>query len=280
MVTGSRELRDTSPGCYNSVVLSRRYVSLLVMSLTTVFCIAGQSLDEIQLTRFQAKVRQSLIHTDNFTCLETIARARRSGRPADDFRPLDTVRLEVSAVGGKELFAKPGGHFDDKEAGALVTDGIIGSGMFSGLARNLFLDGKGSFRYVRKENLAGHHSVRYDFQIAKQESSFELQLFNASEIVAAKGSFWFDSESLDLLRLEISGKDLPYDLHLAAAVVSIDYGPVRIGDSDALLAKRSELTLNFLSGDADRDVIEFSHCREYRAESTVVFGNGNEAPKP
>jgi VWFA-related protein len=253
---------------------SARPTSLFLAFLAMTAPIAeAQPPGEDQLVRFQSRVRQDLTGPRNHTCVETIARSRRAP-PAHDFRPLDTIRLEVSTVGGKELFAKPGGRFDEKEVGALGANGIVGSGMFSGLMQNLFLQGKGSFRYGRTENLAGHQAVRYDFRLTKQESSFKLQLFNASEIVAAKGSFWFDPDSLDLIRLEIHGKDMPYDLHLAEAVVGIDYARIRIGDSNTLLPRRSELTLTFLSGDVDRDLIDFSNCRAYRSDSTITFGAG------
>ncbi len=251
-----------------SARLTRLFLAALAVTALTA---EGQPASEDQLTRFQSTVRQDMTSARNYTCLETISRSRRAP-PAHDFRLLDTIRLEVSTVGGKELFARPGGRFDDKEVGALVASGIIGSGMYSGLLQNLFLQGKGSFRYGRTESLAGHHAVRYDFRLPKQESSFKLQLFNASEIVAAKGSFWFDPDSLDLIRVEIHAEDLPYDLHLADAVVSIEYARIRMGESDILLPRRSELTLTFLSGDADRDVIIFSNCREYRTDSTIAFG--------
>jgi VWFA-related protein len=97
-------------------------------------------------------------------------------------------------------------------------------------------------------------------------------------MVAAKGSFWFDPASLDLVRLEIRGEDIPYDLHLDDAVVRVDYARTHIGDSDALLPKRSELTLTYISGDADRNVIDFSQCREYRTDSAIDFGKGSNLP--
>ena len=64
--------------------------------------------------------------------------------------------------------------------------------------------------------------------------------------------------SLDLIRIEIHGEGIPDDRHIDEAVVRIDYARGHIGDSDALLPKRSELTMNFLNGVAYRDVIGLS----------------------
>jgi len=78
------------------------------------------------------------------------------------------------------------------------------------------------------------------------------------------------------IRLEVRGEDLPIRLHLEEAVIDIDYARTHIGDSDALLPKRSELTMTHFSGEASRNVIEFSQCHEYGSESTISF----EAPSP
>jgi len=97
-----------------------------------------------------------------------------------------------------------------------------------------------------------------------------------SEIVAAKGSFWFDPASLDLVRLDVHGEAIPYSLGLEETGFQTFYARTRIGDSDALLPKRSELTMTHFSGEASRDVVEFSQCREYASESTIRF----DAPSP
>jgi hypothetical protein len=224
------------------------------------------------LTRFKEKIRQDITGIGNYPCLETIARQRRAP-PSHEFQPVDTIRLEVSTMAGKELFAKPGHRFEDRDVTSLVNSGAIGSGMFSMVVRNLFVT-RGTLRYRREENLAGQHTVRYDFRLTRQESGFRLHVANISEMVAAKGSFWFDPVSLDLIRIEIHGEGIPDDRHIDEAVVRIDYARGRIGDSDALLPKRSELTMNFFNGVAYRDVIGLSvprvQCRiEHRAAQVI-----------
>jgi hypothetical protein len=232
---------------------------------------AGQSAGEGQLARFREKIRQDMTSIPNYTCLETIERAVRT--PRFDFRPAGTVRLEVSSVAGKELFAKPGAaRFEDGDVESLVPHGVIGSGVFATFARDLFVKGKGTLYYKHEKGLAGHdNSVRYDFRLKRQDSALKLQVANFSAMVAARGSFWFDPVSLDLIRLELHGEDMPHDLHLMEAVARTDYARVHVGDSDALLPKRSEISMTYYSGAADRDVIEFSQCHEYRAESTIDF---------
>jgi hypothetical protein len=98
-------------------------------------------------------------------------------------------------------------------------------------------------------------------------------------MVAAKGSFWFDPVSLDLLRLEVYGEDIPDSLRLDEAVIRNSYARARIGVSDALLPQRSEVTMTYFSGVTNRNVIEFSRCREYGAESKINF-DAPPAPVP
>src|SRR5208283_4747038 len=132
---------------------SRTCTWLFFLAMTT--GAAGQAPDEGQLARFKEKIQQDMTGIPNYTCLETIERARRS--PPLDFIPASTVRLEVSIVAGKELFAKPGaGSFEDRDVVSLAPGGAIGSGMFATFARDLFVKGKGTLRYKRAENLPGH----------------------------------------------------------------------------------------------------------------------------
>lgn len=205
--------------------------------------------------------------------------------PLRDFIPIDETRLEVSVVGGKEMFARPGAHsFDDKDVTSLVTDGLIGSGMFAGLARTLFVKDKGTIRYKGKENLDGHASLRYDFRLTRQESGFNVQVDKRLEPRGFKGSLWFDPAILDLMRLEARADALPVDLNVNQALIRTSYLRTHIGNSDALLPKESELTVTYLSGATYRDVIGFHGCHEYGSESTIDFAapsaNPPEAGQP
>ena len=258
---------------------------LCAMSLAmTAGAAASEAPDEGQLARFKEKIRQDMANVPNYTCLETIERARREPH-SRNFKPIDTVRLEVSSVAGKELFAWPGARrFEDRDVASLVTGGTMGTGMFAGFARNLFATGKGTPQYGREEKLAGRSAVRYDFHLTERESGFQIRVGTVSETVAASGSFWFDPVSLDLIRLDVQGEAIPYSLRLEETVIRTFYARAHIGDSDALLPKRSELTMTHFSGAASRDAIEFSQCHEYRSESTISFdappASLPEVPKP
>ena len=239
---------------------------------------AGQRPGDDRLASFKDSVRQVMTGVPNYTCLETIDRAKRTP-PLRDFIPIDKTRLEVSVVGGKEMFARPGARsFDDKDVTSLVTDGIIGSGMFAGLARTLFVKDKGTLKYKGKESVDGHASVRYNFRLTRQESGFNVEVNKRLEPLGFKGSFWFDPATLDLMRLEANADALPVDLNVEEASIRTSYARTHIGSSDALLPKRSELTVTYLSGATYRDAIEFEGCHEYGSESKIRFDAPSATP--
>ena len=67
------------------------------------------------LARFKQAIGQALSQIPNYTCLETIQRSAQGPR-AKSFSPLDTVLLEVSNLGGKELLSWPGARrFEDAD---------------------------------------------------------------------------------------------------------------------------------------------------------------------
>src|ERR1700684_1101776 len=103
--------------------LSRRPAAFLLLLSATAAAGAADDLapELIRLARFKQKIRQDLAQVPNYTCLETMERFQRASR-ANSFKPLDTVRLEVSNVDGKELLAWPGARrFEDKNLTSFVT---------------------------------------------------------------------------------------------------------------------------------------------------------------
>ena len=258
---------------------------LLVLSATVAATAADDLPPElIRLARFKQKIRRDMAQVPNYTCLETMERSQRLPR-ARSFRPLDTVRLEVSNVDGKELLAWPGARrFEDKNLTSFVSSGMIANGIFALHAHNLFVNDTTAFEYHGEENLDGRDAVRYDYRIAQFMSGYKITMPGASATVATGGSFWFDPVTLDLLRLDVSGDEIPTELGLAEFVVKTYYARKHIAGSDALLPERAELVSTHFSGEVSRNVIAFSACREYGSESTISFEPppepAAELPKP
>jgi hypothetical protein len=251
---------------------------LLLFSAALAVCAAGDQPEAVQLTRFQEKVRQDLAQVPSYTCLETIKREDRRSA-SHTFAPVDTVRIEVSSVGGKEIYAWPGARqFEDKDLTAFIARGASAAGLFvSVMPNDLFVDRKGSLEYRGDEDLDGRRAVRYDYRIPQFSSGLKLHIGDVLAVVASKGSFWFDPTSADLIRLDTYGDDMPATLDLREAMLSVRYARARIGNADALLPQQGEMTLTHFSGAASRNTIEFAQCRAYQTESSISF---EEPPAP
>src|SRR5207247_2136627 len=100
----------------------------------------------LTLERVKAKMADNLRRLPNYTCSQTIERSKRR-QPSSPSELVDTLRLEVALVDGKELFSLPGAaQFEEKEIREFASEAAaIGDGAFALQARSLFLTGSPEF---------------------------------------------------------------------------------------------------------------------------------------
>lgn len=230
------------------------------------------------LARFRQQIRGVLSQVPNYTCLETIERSVQVRR-AKKFTPLDTVLLEVSNLGGKELLSWPGARrFEDADPSSFVSGGLMGNGIFALYARNVFLHDAASIQYHGDEDLGGRAVTRFDFVVPQALSTYQIQANGTSAKAGMTGSFWIDSNSVELVRLEVRADEIPAALGIDRTAAFIDYAQMHIGDSGVLLPQAAQLNLTLLSGEVRLNDIQFSHCHEYRTESAIHFDMPDTAP--
>jgi hypothetical protein len=230
------------------------------------------------LARAVGRMRQVLSQVPNYTCLETIERSVQ-GRRAKTFSPLDTVLLEISNLGDKELLAWPGGRrLEEADPSSFVNSGLMGNGVFALYARNVFLRDTTGMQYHGDEDLAGRPVERFDYRVPELWSGYQIQANGVSAKVGMTGSFWIDPTFLELVRLEVRADEIPAALGIQRTAAVIDYARMRIGATDVLLPQDATLLLTLLSGEVRRNEIQFSHCREYLTESSIRFDMPDTAP--
>lgn len=232
------------------------------------------------LAHFKERMRQVLSLAPNYTCLETIQRSIQD-RHAKAFSPLDSMLLEVSNVGGKELLAWPGARrFDEADLSSFASSGLMGSGVFASYAHTVFAHNTTTIQYHGDEDVEGRPMARFDFRIPPIWSGYQIKANGTSAEVGMVGSFWVDPASLELVRLEIYADEIPTELGIDRSVTVIEYARMRIGNSDVLLPQGSRLQMTLLSGEVHRNDIQFSHCHEYLAESSIRFDTPTRGPDP
>jgi hypothetical protein len=227
------------------------------------------------LQRVRAHMVETLARQPDYTCLETVERSIRSGKEKE-FRLLDTVRLEVALVNGREMFAWPGSkQFEDTDMRAFVPTGMFGNGDFGLYAKAVFGGRSTEFEYKGEAKLGQQPAARFDFHVPLS-SGMRIRVPDVTATVGYHGSFYVEAGTQDALRLEVEADALPEKLDLRQVSDTMEYKRARIGSGDFLLPSVSETIMVSLRGDATRNVIRFSACHEFAGESTLKFGDDQE----
>jgi hypothetical protein len=252
----------------------RRSISLLFLAA---FFLPAQDLppEVLTLARIRDRVREAVERLPDCTCVETVARFRKPA--GKQTKPLDRAVLQVLFSGGKELFAFPGDTRWEASPFTFLTSGMMSNGLFALHLKAIFLDSRPIIRYKGGESPTGRREARYDFHISRMASGYTIQRGGASGVVAMRGSFWADPETYDLRRLEFHADEIPPELLYADISTTIEYNRVRIGERDVLLPQTADVRTAGVDGVENRNLIEFTHCQGFHAESTVAFGAPRDA---
>jgi hypothetical protein len=191
----------------------------------------------------------------------------------------DRVHLEVSVSQGRELHSWPGAtRFDARDVDELIGDGPVSTGTFGGYLASVFGRAGVTYHYNGARSVNGKTLFDYGYSVPLDASRFEIKVDAAWRPAAYEGEFQLDPHSLELERLTIRTTELPSGTPFCQAAATLDYQQVHIGDSDLLLPRRSQLEIVLNSGRETRNVTTFSNCREYQAESEIVF-EGSSSPE-
>jgi hypothetical protein len=231
----------------------------------------AQPLDSGAVARLRAAAAQDLRRLPDYTCTMNIERSARR-KPADRFERMDSVRLEVALVDGKELFAWPGSQgFSNQGIMAFVPGGAISSGDFAAHARQIFLRDSTSIQYIGLETIDDRRLHHFRFQIPRSLSRYFIGDHVTAGIAGYEGDAWAEEDTFRLARLAIHVNDPPEQVSVRGADDTIDYQVVRIEGSERLLPRVSELTLREASGRESRNHTVFADCRQYGSVSTLRF---------
>lgn len=229
----------------------------------------GSPPDASLLSRIRTKVADNLKRLPNYTCTQTIVRSLRRSRSAR-LQRVDTVKLDVAYLDGKELYGRPGSSIDESKITQLVS-GTIGNGDFAGLPSSIFLGTATQFDYQGESKLSGKAAIRYNYTVPKFASGYQIQAGPVSALVGYHGSFWVDPESLDLMRLDVYADDIPETLKLTSAIDHMDYDHVSIGGSEFLLPRGAELNITDATGAERKNRMRLQACHQFVGESALSF---------
>ena len=236
-----------------------------------IVCFAQDSFEHVlQFSRVRQRMTETLNHLPDFTCVATAQRSLQRAKQ-NDFKLIDTIRYEVAHSGGKELWSWPGApRFQDTPLTQMIQNGAISVGDFASHARSVFSDNVATVKYFGPEELDGRQTLRWDYKIPLLVSGWRIAYASQSELVAARGSFWIDPDTLDVARLQVEADGISPEFPVTTVVTTIDYARTRIGQMDVLLPQ-SAVLLEQISGERTKNITEFSHCRQYSGQSAISF---------
>jgi hypothetical protein len=238
--------------------------------------VAGQP-ENGPLASIKARMAENLARIPNYTCTQSIERWH-PGEDCPTCQYLDRLRLEVAVFGGREHFAWPGaGSFEDRDIIELMGGGALFLSDFAGLATGIFVRDRADYVFGGETAIGGRRALRFAYKVAAKDSGFRVRIDQAEGVVGYSGSFWADGETLDLLRLEVQVTEIPAQLNLGEATAVVEYHRVRIGDSDFLLPRTTNSVIVTRRGVKSRNRTVYSACHQYVGESTIHFGESDEA---
>ena len=180
-----------------------------------------------RLALIKTRVADNLGRQPDYTCLQTIERSQRAAR-SKRFKSMDTLRLEVALIGGKEVFSWPGeSKFRNSDVSAIVGGGTLSSGGFLAAARAVFVSSGAVTKFAGEELVSGRTLVKYDYRVSSLSSGYQVAYSGQAAVVPFSGSFWADKETDQLVRLTSEVEDIPATVPIKGVTRSIDYGLVR-----------------------------------------------------
>ncbi len=227
--------------------------------------------------KFHAHMKAERAMLPRFVCTQTVERFSRNSAE-HPWKPVDVMQLDVAVVGDQELYGKAGsGEFFRRPLSEAVGSGVVSTGKFALMARQIFDTTAAKYRYKGLGERDGAKAHEYDFDITQDVSNYRLRSGTLELPVAYQGTFWIKEDSLDLLRLELQAYDIPQKLGFAEAVTTLSYARVSTGDAELLLPVSGSVMLVTLQGVESMNRMRIQSCRSYRTQSEVRFA-GSEEP--
>jgi hypothetical protein len=238
----------------------------------------------LSLMQIKSRMLDELSRLPDYTCLETINRF--DNYPSEQARSrrleqVDTVRLEVAYSNHREWYGSPGDKtFSTDDPRGFVGSGLIGTGAFAMILHNVFVVKDARIAYGGKADLEGRTVARYDFRLRRP--ALEVSLAGGFGTVGQEGSFWVDPQTLDVIRLEAHAIEIPPYVPLVDDVTLVNYARTRLGDYSALLPQQAALQMLETAGQDSYNWIEFTHCRNFSAQSVIRFDSkpGDQTEPP
>jgi hypothetical protein len=259
----------------------------------------GNAEPAVVLSRALGKLVGTGLRLLQYTCLETIERTyysepvkkpgtdlmtepptnatscggrgfNKDGHLAMDME--DRLRLEVAVADGKEIHSWAGASgFDSRSVFELVRSGPKSTGAFGTELIDIFENRGAHYNFLGRKREGSRDLLEYAFEVSFEASHFFASAGNEWKKTAYRGSFEIDAATADLARVSIETAELPADTQMCRIRNVTDYRYAQVGNGQFLIPRKSEFDTVSPNANETRSVTTFSACREFTAESSLVF---------
>jgi hypothetical protein len=207
----------------------------------------------------------------NFRCIQETHRFTASVKTPDRLREADAYRDELIFEDGKERYQRLQGEGPAPDTAPAENKGIWSRNEFASLLGGLFDPNvAASYRWAGRSMTLGVLCQVFEIEVSRAKSNFVLNYGGQVQAVGYTGRVFIDDETGLVRRLTIEGTGLPKEYGLQAPSLSLDYGMVKIGDTDYLLPLRSLLQLRNGKSFVRNETV-FRDYRKFQAESQIKF---------
>ena len=177
----------------------------------------------VLLEEIRQRVIKDLAEMPNYVCVDSIERSL--GIPGErGFRRLDHIHLELAHIEGTDQFAwLSDSAFQLKAPSELVGYGASFRGDFGDNRALVFNNSGTRISYSEQAMMEGRPALHYEYQVPPDHGRLTVTIGNDSGFAAAQGEFWADPETLDLVRMDISGYDIPPRLSVSSIAARTMY---------------------------------------------------------
>jgi len=165
--------------------------------------------------------------------------------------------LEVALTGKGEIFSWLGAsHFDYGGIDHLVT-GPMGTGVFGGFLSVVFKQDVRTFNFEQNTELEGHSLTEYAFQVAPENSSYNVQIAGAWVKSGYSGTVLVDPQTDDVVRMTVKTAKLPESSNVCEISADLNLQMVRIGDGQILLPSQARQHYVLTNGEETENTFTF-----------------------
>jgi hypothetical protein len=267
----------------------------VLLALAALTPLVAQEVDPTEaLMRLRDRLLAHGERIPNHTCVETVTRdyyeptipeapkscdalfGRRKETPLADLLRLaktDRLRLDVVLAENRELLSWAGApRFDEGELDEVIPDGAMGTGAFAAMLLGIFQSPQARYFWEGESKLDGRAALEYSFSVPVEASRYRVKTGREWIRTAYTGSLWLDAKTAELIRMTVRTDELPAGSHSCETRTTLDYGAVRLGDTDYALPSKATQRFFGRDGSESENTVTFASCREYRGESTLRFG--------